>query len=274
MYEVSFYLTQIRILAKFKNEHEDGNPYIDYNRLTYEFGFSKDSARRLVHRYQINVSKATCDFIVRLLKTIPEPPISHEALKMLKNYDDDGRHVLPCYWSMKIIYAHILHTKKIILLEVKRKRDNRLIDKIILPFCASTNYGGALYLPNLTFTSNELCLVLHGVTQYLQPFIETKKDFISRLLEVGLEKIIFFNMAIHPQYPGKKLSEISIAPIKKNDSQSTVLVQLHKEYLTMRNQADKFGCAIMNASLFYIEHIYCDILKRKINLPIKKLEVV
>lgn len=265
--EVEFFLVQARILTQYKTYYGDGNPCIDYYSLTHDLGVSKHTARQLVHLYQINLSESSCNFIMQLVNDMPSPPFSPSDLSLLRNFDDDDRYVLPCYWVMKAIYAHMLHTRKTILLSVKRIFNNQTVDHFLLPFTVTSSYGRIKYHTDITRLPDQPCFVVHGITKYSQPVEETQQTFISRLLGMGLESIIFLNMAIHPQYSGKKLSLLSSNPLTAD----TVNLQISdyiglKEFLTLQRQADIFGCSINNPSLFYIEHIYCDKLSRLANL--------
>jgi hypothetical protein len=266
--EVEFFLVQARILTQYKTYYGDGNPCIDYQSLTRDLGVSKHTARQLVHLYQINLSQSSCNFIMHLLSDIPSPPFSQSDLNLLKNFDDDDRYVLPCYWVMKAIYAHMLHTKKTILLSVKRTFNNQTVDHLLLPFTVTSSYGGIKYQTDISRLPDQPCFVVHGITKYSQPVEETQQTYIRRLLSMGLEKIIFLNMAIHPQYSGKKLSLLSTNPLKIDTVNPPIsnYIGLEQEFLTLQRQAEIFGCSINNPSLFYIEHIYCDKLGRLMNL--------
>lgn len=273
--ELEFFLIQAKLLTKYKTYYSDGNPCIDYNLLTQDLGVSKHTARQLVHLYQVNLSESSCNFIMQLLNQLPNPPFTQNELNLLKNYDDDDRCVLPSYWVMKSIYAHMLHTNKTILLSVKRIFDNQAIDYLLLPFTVASETG-IKYQKDIMNLPDQPCFVIYGVTKYSQPVEETKQAFIYRLLSMGLEKIIFLNMAIHPQYSGRKLSVLSANPLA-SDTVSLQLsnhLSLEQEFLTMQRQADIFGCSINNSSLFYIEHIYCDKLSRQISLITPKNEEV
>lgn len=266
--EREYVITLAFILTLYKKKGSKDNPEIDYKKLMYEACLSKGLARRLVHLYQIELSRLSCEFILKLVDELPKSEITRTELEALICFDDDKRHVLPCYWVTNVILQHMNYFPASLSLLIHRQVGNITIDVVSMHFIS---LAGNFYL-----LSNEHCdhdlyenprYVIHGVVKYDNSYIESIDDFRQRFQALGLKKIMLANMAAHPQYSGKKLEKISFNPFSDLEIQGKIIRYelLEKKFLLSKKEAKKNGCAINNPKLFYIVHIFCDNIERKIN---------
>ena len=249
------FLVQSYILTYYKKISTNGNPAIDINRIMQRIKISKTAAKRIIRFYQINLSKISCEFISSLLQETPEANISPTFLQALRCNDDDGRLVLPCYPVIKILWQHMKKNNNIVILNIDRKQDNKTVDSLSFSFQLAMN--------EIKLIENappaEANYIIFGIVKYSQNILENKLDFISRFLKNDIENIILSNMAMHPQYSGNKLRELSDNPFALNNitSRFKEADSLKKEFLFWRCKAGELGCSMQNPALFYIVHIFC-----------------
>lgn len=109
------------------------------------------------------------------------------------------------------------------------------------------------YAPQTLYeTRQKPCVVFHGVADCTH--METHAEYIQRFNDVGLVQVILMNMAGHPQYSGKLLSDM-----KENPFQDLICVgDFEARFLKLKNSSTEKGCTITNPSLYFIRHIFCD----------------
>jgi hypothetical protein len=108
--------------------------------------------------------------------------------------------------------------------------------------------------------------MISGKVIYSNGRYESQADFINRLLKVGALKVMLLNAAIHPQYSGQKLGDTKDNPFLNSSLSKESIFRykpIEKDFKSLRSQAENLGCSITNPGLFYIDHIYCDNLKRQ-----------
>lgn len=259
--ETELFLILTKILTNYKAVTVQSKSNICYSRLTKDLGASKNTARELVHLYQVNISKISCGFILELANQLPYSKLDKDNFRVLQQSDDDGRIVLPCFWTMKAIYSHLVYKKILIMLVIKRIHNQKVIEEFILTSSPSNNYNFSTAEETMLKNSEMPCFVIKGEVIYTQPEIELRQTFIMRLQNLGIEKLFLLNAAIHPQYSGKKLHSLSSNPLI-DYSQTLLLSPIEQEYFALREQADYVGCSIRNSSLLYIYHMYCDKVQR------------
>ncbi len=261
---LEIYLFLCRFLSIYKIFDKYQEPIINYPLLCRNLEINKNLARKIIHQYQIKLSKISCDKILGATKKNYEFILSYKYLSQFLHLDDDGRNVLPCYLVTKVLLKCLQKKDNVILIVCKRKNHFGMIDNIVLPFKFNSQ-GEFAYFPTdkIEKKQNRPCYVIEGIVNYERNNIEPEKSYISRFLKTGLKKIILANMAIHPQYSGKKLYKLSINPFhyKKNNINKKTC-QIEKEFSIMRKTAKLIGCSYENPKLFYIKHIYCDNLVR------------
>lgn len=260
-----FFLAQANILTIYKRSGINNDPEISYDKLCDDLEVSKNTARKLVHIYQTALSEASCEFIQNIFLEDTTEILEYDFINYFKRIDEDERSVLPCYLVTKIILRHIKLNEKPILLVVKREYKGNIIDCVLLAFIPSVHNDYIFDSNFQKISSCDECYVLQGITSYHDNEIEKKQIFIDRILNVGLENIILFNMAAHPQYSGKKLwylrdNPFSLSNVKLENEN---FVTFENEFLVKKTQSNFFGCNSINSSLFYIEHVFCDTLSRQ-----------
>jgi hypothetical protein len=251
--EMELYLVISRILTIYKTKNNHTISLIDYKKIQNDLEISEGMAKRYIHAYQKKLSVDSCEFIYDILRELEVKPLSEEELKFFELLDDDGRHVLPSYIVIKIILSHLIASSRTLMLIVKRISENQIIDEIYLPFVVNQ------VTKKLIFVKNEKinipyspCFFIKGITEYKKCKIEPFEKFVNRLLSVGIENVILFNMAVHPQYSGKKLKLFSCNPFMNNN------IELKNEFFYKKMMGHQLGCDVNSATLFNIQHIFCD----------------
>ncbi len=274
MPELIIYLTQLHLLSRFKmfNTNEDAS--IDYRKMCNALGISKHTARYIIHLYQINISKKSVDFIYSLLAN-KNNNITLNLFESLRKIDDDCRFTLPCYWVMDILYDDMLREKCPILVVCKRRMKHNHIDTIFLLFKVSPVTKEYEYYPFNKAAGDDLYFTVVGFADYSKAnLIPDREQYTQNFISYGVRNILFANMAIHPQYSGRKLSQDKDTPFlnlleeKKNivsqpNEQMTLLKLLHRDQQVMSDYAQRIGCFKANPILFYIRHIFCDTLNNQ-----------
>ncbi len=268
--ELTIYLTQLHVLSSFKAHHNNGDLIIEYKKMCKALNISKHTARKIVHIYQVNVSKLSCDFIhsliLRNFNVFPDYFIDN-----LRKIDEDGRHSLPCYLIFCALYEAMLKQKCPILITCKRYFKNKHVDTISLVFKVSDNKKNYVYCPLNNVKENDLYFVIHGDSYFDDAKLHLEKsNYIKYFIKQGIKNILFSNMAVHPQYSGKKLMPYKDEPFLKTNEEKigvemgkinlTLLTDLHIEQQKMRAYANKFGFGKFDQAFFYIRHIFCDTL--------------
>ncbi len=287
-----YFLCISHFLTRFKKI--DGYAvYIDYEKLRDKSGMSKHFSRRIIHNFQVYLAEFSSEFI---LKLVPEVPKLNELCKFiaeLQYYDDDNRMVLPCYYVTKILLGHCLYKRKFTLsIIADRYLNNKLIDFVYLIFeVTKDGYISLIKKNDIEKFKDRASIIIKGITVYeCVDDIESEFDFIKKIEDVGVLKIILFYMAKHRQYPGKKWIALFEDPFchlleekmnllyssKTRRAEMVVQNSLIKEIeeirkhraeiMMMAKMAEKIGCCNENPRLFFIKHIYCDTIQHLIEV--------
>ncbi len=272
---VMFFLLQTYILSKYKlvGEHNISHG-IHYDKLCKDLNLSsKTYARKVIHRLQRNISEYSCQFIYSLAQKLKTDSHYLPLLNSLYFKDEVGRHVFSCYETTKIILQYIAkHNRpiKFIVHRITKNTKDRIVF-ILKPSLSQNSYELSHYLDNKL---NKGMITFVGVVHYNTLFLERKERYIIRFLRVGFESIILSNMAQHPQYAGLLLEDKKHNPYvqcnanKAEPEYSKYVFQIEKQFLKHKQISKEIGCAIDNASLFLLTHVYCDTLKHQ---PIENL---
>lgn len=289
-----FYLVQSKILASYSIRDEFNLPIaINYEQLSQKLGCGKTMAKKIARYFQSNLSNASCEFIGMLLNDLPELFELRKILPYIKLVDNHRRNVLPCYEVTRVLMLHIHQAGCPILMIVHRQfQDNKDFDTIPLLFVPSKINNDFelcqdLYSDNL----ENPCFVIRGITCYADDkIIESHAELISRFTKIGLCQIILANMAKHPQFSAEEFDFLSDDPYKflleskeldfdkcvhyKKLNIKTLLnygeliellLQRVGELLKMQHFAELYGCCERNSTLFFVKHIYCDVLKNQLS---------
>lgn len=237
---------------------------ISIDKTCSEFCISRYQARKFIHKLQASQSYESCSFIQEILNDLPDCKSRYIDVTQLIQFDDAGRTVIPQYTAMDIILNHMMLCKIPILLVIKRYTENTHIDTLKLLY---KTYNGEFQLVKFGGHYHEEALVILGKSaigkNYLDPI-----DYIKYFDSVGIKHIIMANMAMHPQYPGRKLDNLKENPygihlqeilMKDIDDKSYYSrVQTHiSKFELYKDEAKRLGCCNLNSQLFLASHIYC-----------------
>lgn len=268
---ITLFLTLSHFLTKFKSYNDEENTIINYSYIRSNWGISKNLSRRMIHQYQKKISQLSCEFITSRTLDCTSLKMRPEILALLQHTDDDGRHTLPCYVVMAVLMEYLTINKVDILLIVRSEGDT---PKVIKPFVFSySDESKDYHLLNFTtkIQKEQPCFVISCVTSSSLSSPTLAREYTDKIKKIGLLNLIMANMAGHPQYSGKKLTALKdnpftpmIASCNREISKNALMLEL--VYREMRDIAQQHGCTQENSNLFFIRHIYTDILQRQLNL--------
>lgn len=168
------------------------------------------------------------------------------------------------------------------LLTINRYCKNKKLDEIVL--CIKSNVNKSDFeLANVATLTNVPCVIAIGSSHTDE--YELQADYLSRLLLHSFLDMILATFAIHPQFSGslkhldipfqEALYDLNqqltkIIPVNTNQQKITkniMQILLEKQdYEEKRQYAIQKGCALENPSLLFLNHIFCDMLAKHINL--------
>jgi hypothetical protein len=277
-----FFLFQAHFLARFSKLDENNIPQtIDFSRLMQHMNCSKHLAKRSIHFMQKSLAQISSNFIFNLLAPLHLSNIKDILLNLYK-IADEGRLVLPCYESAKLLLTHMIQQDCLIWMVAKNLLNNENHMMLFKPDAAKKQYE--ICTENVTNYANAVCVVIEGVTSHI-PL--TASSLTSYLKKVGVEHILLANMAAHPQYTGKVLfhfkdnpyqsllAEVRASPERFSFSFDNIKVR-ETELKKMQEEAVVGGFCLANMSGLLIKHIYCSTVLaelKKLKLPVK-LEII
>lgn len=280
--ELSYFLTQSYILSNYKLvEDFDISHGINYDKLCHDIKISsKTYLRKIIHCFQRNISKLSCQFIFRLAGMETNLNKLH-LLKTLHYKDEIGRYVLPCYEVTRIILNHALATRKYVKV-IAIRIFNNIRDEIEFSLQPDSDGEYYVYSPKGLEENDKEIIVFKGRMSYKEgEDFETKKEYIRRFLRFGFVNIILANMAQHPQYAGILLNEIKFNPYSSLNFESLprsyvrTLKESEQQFMEDKKSAEQLGCTPINSNLFLLTHVYCDnaannytILNEKMKKPV------
>lgn len=227
---------------------------INYLKMQEDLSFSKNFSRRLVHKYQIIASKLSCEFIKLLAEDIKGIyPEYLSIFDLLIRKDDDGRFVIPCYFSMDIILTHMNLKSSWILIQQINSSVSEFKN-----FYFQLGKNKCLY--SEISPENTPCIVFRGISNI--PFEQNALKNI--LLNSDVKKLLLGSTARHPQYPGKNLQSLKENPFSNklfDNLSSTQLLALNlieSNFLDMKDWALDKGCCLEQPKIFFVSHIFCE----------------
>lgn len=261
--ESQFFLIQTHILSRFKLISDyNVSLGINYDVFCVELGISsKTMARKLIHRFQRNISKLSCQFMFKLLFDLGLDSYHNFLLNSLYCQDEVERHVIACYEVTSLLLKHAYLKNKNIKLVIHSLVDNSESPMVFVfkPSIEDKRYK--LVFSKDASEMNQYSMIITGIVRNQQLIAETKEEYIARLLEVELEDIILCNMAQHPQYAGLLLDSKKYNPYEQidasslPDSYSDYIAKAERQFLKHKFLAPQIGCSADNPSLFLITHI-------------------
>lgn len=267
-----YFLIQTFILSKYKTLGLYETSYImDYDRLCLDLKIpSKTYIEKVIHCFQRNISKQSCKFIFQLLTYVNINKYHMYLLNALYFNDEVGRHVIACYEVTKIILQHLFVSKNDIKIKVFRlsETEKDSFEFILKPNIVKNTY---VYNPNETNVDGGGLMIFTGIVNYKNKINESKISYIKRFLEEGFENIILANMAQHPQYSGRQLSDKKENPYhglildEYQENSSDFLHESQEKFCSHKETSKKIGCCSENSSLFLLTHVRCEPSKNNLD---------
>ncbi len=282
-----YFITLCSILTKFRTFNQNEDILIDYELLKDHFKISKNIARRLVHRYQKQLSYISYEYILRHSLPLRTMKISRKMLELLHHTDDDGRHTLPCYIVMLVLLNRLKTLKIDILIVVRQKRAGQY--NFVGLFYEFNPKLNIYHFKNNINASNAPCFVIHAISESesltstggrLASQLNLDKNgtldhYISKLNEIGVTTAIMANMAAHPQHSGNSLIPFKVDPFisllaSSDPTISQNVTELRDVFLKMKVLGNTMGFSKTNSTMLYIRHIFPDFLCRQLTLSLNK----
>ena len=258
-------------LCKFHIVDNENIPIgINFNAVAKSLDLSSSYSKKLAQFYQKTLSELSCKFIFELLNELPNLNNFRSVLPSLHLKSDEGRMVLPCYPVTEIIILHMIknNAKAVLLVDIQFEHHK---EQIAFGFEGSHETHSFKLVPLLE-ESTTPCVVFYGGCVAKDLFF--KEEIIDKLLSMGMKDIVLCNNAAHPQYSGATLSGFSIDPYQaliaeKREYLSSFEIEaaqnLSRQISPLKKLAEYKGCTIVNQSLFFLKHIFCDTMENHIN---------
>jgi hypothetical protein len=260
------FLVQEKILTDFSITDKGISKGIDYNKFSQKASISKSLSKRIIHCYQKHLAKYSCYFVLQLMNELPEQRNLKNYLIMFQKTDQDGRMMLPCYEVTKTLFRHLLLNRGMLLLIIDRK-SIRETDSFHLFFMSNAERTEFILVNNAVGKRNTPCFVIKGISLHEGEFIETREEYIGKLIEIGVNNIVMANMACHPQYTDSSIDNMHDDPyldftnkggmINLEGKEKNRIDELKNEFTRMKNLGLLVGCCKKNPIFFLIRHIFC-----------------
>lgn len=257
--EVDKFLFECLFLTIFKKEVRASNrTVIDHFSLQERSSLSIKAVKKLTRYYQMDLSQYCCETIVRWAQTLGFHYKHVNMLRQLIRIDDDGRSVLPCFFSMEIILEHLKRHQTPILLVLHNT--HRTSSPLCMRFdydIRQTAYQFRSYFHD-AIEAQDCCFVVHAETEMSFASEQERESLVALIEKNSLSKIFLSYMAVHPQYSGQKLAPFSCNPLKTIAPDGLTYHRLWFRYQRAKNSGVQMGCHQGNKSFIFIEHIFSD----------------
>jgi hypothetical protein len=246
------------ILSKYTITNKEGiHTGINYLLMKENLEFSKTISRKIIHLYQVEVSKYSCLFIKKIACEISSIfPSYIKVIDELLFKDDDGRSVLPCYLTTDIILKHMSMNKELLVVNVcfEQKQEKiafKVANNIFYNFDKSKNLN--------YFESHKPCMVFRGISSNMSSSQQIEKN----LLMLEVTRALLGSTVRHPQYPGKLLAPLKEDPFSviintvTDEVIKNHLLKIRTEFLFLKKWALEHGCCDEAMHNFFFTHIFC-----------------
>lgn len=243
-------------LKKYCLNNFDGYPSsINYYQIKNSLGISLTQAKNIVNVYQNLLSYLSCMYVVQLETSKNRKNL----LKALMSNVDNNRYMISYYEVTKTLVCEDVGKEFLIVLLITRQV-GILREKIKLLFKYCKNSRRYQLQSKTNFVdSDQPCLVFSGVS-VANDLSETCSDYLDKISSIGVENLILYNAATHPQYIGDNSSKGDFYKNFIQNSQNVVqsLTELESDFDRTIKTAFWVGCSKDNPTLICIKHIYCD----------------
>ena len=263
MSEIGLVLINAHILSKYRWVDEEGiSQKIDKLKIRREMREARTFVDDLVRHLQMELSWISIQMVLDWLKDLEllkdedlwsQPSV----METLLYQGDDGRWALPSFGTLEIILKHarkISHLPLFFSLTVISESEE---------FCASQwiqeikNHWEFIESPTPEKYS---CLVIQAVS--LNTSLISNSEYLGfvmeRLSDIGVETVLLWVNADHPQYSGLKLKDSCEHPVRRtHESQfSEDMKRYQKQYENYKEMARSFGCSLAFPKFLYSYHFY------------------
>lgn len=210
--DLTYFLIQSFILSKYKYiEAYDISHGINYDAFCQDVGIeSKTFIRKFVHRLQRNLSKLSCQFMMKLAAEVSNMPQEKFLLQALYYNDEVGRHLIASYEVTKLILQYIYQHHYFIKVIVSRMA-NHVTDELTFFLKGATSSSHyTLCLPQ--DVPLEEIIVFRGICRQDNNFLEPQQQYINKFMQIGFDTVMLSNLAQHPQYAGLLLDDKKYNP--------------------------------------------------------------
>ncbi len=261
---IEYYLFQTYILSKYKVILNFGiSTGVRVERICFAWSIrSKRLISKVIKKFQRNISFVSCSYVLSMISK--NDVCCNSLLGELYKMDEVGRHVIACYEVTKLLLEYCIENQRFVSFTIHRLTPNQN-DIIRLIFKGSRKYKRFVFISEgLSKSCEDGAVCFQGLTKYVDGVFESKNNYISRLLNVGVIAVILANMAQHPQYAGLKLNDLKNNPYEKilsninDDKIKEYFFTRQKEFNDNKLLAEKLGCSINNSSLFLLTHVFSE----------------
>ena len=126
------------------------------------------------------------------------------------------------------------------------------------------NNGDTFLIKNDNYHTDEPFIILSCCYQNSETNVFDSKKLNNDIENFGLNNVILYNMATHPQYPGMKLSKYKNDPFSTLNDEDLLSEKEFKSFVNtfflMKNITEKKDNSNKIITPPFIKHIYCDLL--------------
>lgn len=244
---------------------------VDNEKIATQFNISKYLSKRITHAFQKKISELSSKFLLNTSNETPSLNDHKILMPELLKISDEQRSVLPCYSVTALILQQMTQLELPILIIIERKHKNlKLIDRSAV-LLSGNKTRGEFQLAYQEKYLNFPCLIIKGEAIYEKnDHINTLTNYMNKLLQTGVRKILLYNTAVHPQYSGEKLFSMRDNPfshIEKhtNKTISATMKKIESIFISDKNEALHLGCCKKNPKLFNLKHFYCNLPSKELN---------
>ncbi|MDF1758868.1 MAG: hypothetical protein P1U74_11340 [Legionellaceae bacterium] len=232
-----------------------------------ETGLVHSKVKCLVSSTQKELSAMSCQYIKEKASIINNAGIS--ILLDIKQ-DSHLRSYLPQLITAKVIMQSILGHNQVIIIKVNRYIRNQFLDTIICAY--EPNQDKTDFCSISSLSEVKPCVVFSGVCNY-EGIPETQDKYKYRLEQNSILSVILSNLAAHPQFSGNLRfqnciyeEKIVLLTEEKKKQELDLVLKEYFHYTEMKDISKKIGCCIENPSLLFLNHIYCEMTSRFMQL--------
>jgi len=269
--DIKFIITA-RFLKKYCIADNEGYPKaIDYTLIKLNFNIGSTPSKKVANYYQALLSKLSCNFILNLLNDYPINDGSHKNLHHLIREGERKRLATPYYNSTKILINNLTTSNLPIILSITIER-NKKYEKLVFLFKRNPNTGNLILQRRIDiFNNEEPCIVFKGISLLDRDTgNHALTQYLKKLFTHNPITLILNNAATHPQFTGliqnsykAESHELTKQEILKQEPLAKIKEKMHQELAQMRANSEALGCSKDNPSLFFIKHIFCDLVKNE-----------